>query len=307
MFPVEDFVCEPGTLELVRSPYVRSIMVIGGVDTGKTTLVYSMARYLSESAKTSIVDLDVGQSHVGPPSTVGWGIFDPEAGCVPMPNFVFTGTFTPRGNLLPVLTGSMLVVSKARRNSDKVIIDTTGYIADTSARILKQQKIDALNPDLILGLQREKELFHILAPYLGCKRPKVVLVPVTWNVSEKPLEGRFSYRIEKLREYFGGGEIRELVLRESRIRFTRYPPGAFAGFLAGRLASLRSVNNRDMALGLVLDFARCGGVIKLKLLLPPRETGRFSHVLIGEARVPLSSFMSSCGGRFSSPSPVESD
>ena len=56
------------------------VLVIGATDVGKSTF----CRFLVDSAvdrglKTVFVDTDVGQSQIGPPTTIGMKSFDPES------------------------------------------------------------------------------------------------------------------------------------------------------------------------------------------------------------------------------------
>ncbi len=59
--------------EKLLSPDTRSIMLLGEADTGKTTLAEGLGAFLSKDFRTAAVDLDMGQSRIGPPATVGWG------------------------------------------------------------------------------------------------------------------------------------------------------------------------------------------------------------------------------------------
>ena len=55
----------------------RIILVLGSVDTGKTTLVTYLANSLVKRGKrVAIVDADVGQSDIGPPTTIGLGLVE---------------------------------------------------------------------------------------------------------------------------------------------------------------------------------------------------------------------------------------
>ena len=52
----------------------RVTIVIGASDAGKSTLVAALASALvSRGARVAVVDGDVGQSEIGPPTTVGLG------------------------------------------------------------------------------------------------------------------------------------------------------------------------------------------------------------------------------------------
>ena len=68
------------TAELARRladlPVTGSLtgLVLGASDTGKTTLVETLAGKLAEAGPVAVVDADIGQSHIGPPATVGWAM-----------------------------------------------------------------------------------------------------------------------------------------------------------------------------------------------------------------------------------------
>lgn len=54
----------------IVNPENKCIMVLGGVDVGKTVLIENIAKFLSETTDFGIIDLDMGQSNIGPPTTV---------------------------------------------------------------------------------------------------------------------------------------------------------------------------------------------------------------------------------------------
>lgn len=60
-------------LETICTPENSTIMVLGGADTGKTTLIEYLADLLANKFSVGIVDCDTGQSHIGPPTTIAWG------------------------------------------------------------------------------------------------------------------------------------------------------------------------------------------------------------------------------------------
>jgi polynucleotide 5'-kinase involved in rRNA processing len=52
----------------------RIVLVLGARDTGKTTLVTYLAHaLLADGGSVVVVDADLGQSEIGPPTTVGLG------------------------------------------------------------------------------------------------------------------------------------------------------------------------------------------------------------------------------------------
>ena len=60
-----------------------------------------------------------------------------------------------------------------RLGFDRVIVDTSGLVQGELGRLLKQHKIDLVEPELVLCLQRNGECEHILRPYGTGDRPAV--------------------------------------------------------------------------------------------------------------------------------------
>ncbi len=162
---IEHFIKDGRLLKILDESAVKTIMVIGGSDTGKTTLVEALLSFLS--GPRAAVDLDMGQSRIGVPTTVSWGRvsegFSDLSG-IKEEGFYFTGALSPPGNLLPSVVGARRLVDRAIRACDKVVIDTTGLIDEPAGRVLKRYKIDLLMPDIVIGLERERELSYILCP-----------------------------------------------------------------------------------------------------------------------------------------------
>ena len=51
-------------------------LLLGAADTGKTTLASALAETAAAKSSVAMVDADIGQSHIGPPSAVGWVVID---------------------------------------------------------------------------------------------------------------------------------------------------------------------------------------------------------------------------------------
>ncbi|MFZ5998001.1 MAG: Clp1/GlmU family protein [Nitrospirota bacterium] len=251
---LEDFIPESLIIDELHRARNKKIMVLGRSDTGKTTLVELLADRLSRETETGIVDLDMGQSHIGPPTTIAWGktgrgFTDWED--IKAEDFYFTGTITPLGSLLPAITGAKLVTDRAVASCTKVIIDTTGFIAEPAGRTLKQYKIDLLAPDIILALEFEEELHHILYPFRLVKAPKIYTLSVPPAVGSKSSIRRGSYRFDKIQSYFSNAHSIEVPFEKVGMRFTRDPlPPGMANF-KNKIVSFRNEENRDVALGII--------------------------------------------------------
>lgn len=257
MAMIDEFISGGEALEMLAGDAVSSIMVLGGPDSGKTSLVEALADFISMKGAAGIVDLDMGQSHIGPPTTVAWGIVDGGFrgwGDIKTEDFYFTGTLSPPGSLLPVLAGAGVITGLARKRCAKVIMDTGGLVDERIGRALKHHKIDILGPDLIIALQREDELEHILAPFRFNTLPKILDLRPPEAVTLKTVSARSGYRTDVFRSYFEGAKIIKFDMASTGLRFTR--PYDNEGDLRGRIVSLRDRRNVDLSLGVLEDMDR---------------------------------------------------
>ena len=163
-----------------KRPFV--VMFIGDVDKGKTTLITFIANTLVGRGKhVAIIDADIGQSDIGPPTTIGLGILEKGEKILYLSQLkcqkaFFVGATSPMGVLGRSITGVKLLTDYARTLSvDVVLIDTTGWVTDKNARELKITKVFAVCPDLIVLLQRHNELTHIARAISSMVKVKTVM------------------------------------------------------------------------------------------------------------------------------------
>lgn len=131
----------------------RRIMVIGRVDTGKSTLVKNLADHMD----AYVLDADIGQNDIGPPSVVSLG--ERVKGRYRMIDGFFCGSTTPSRHFLQMIAGVSRMLP--RDNKRPVIINTTGLATGEIGRALKTEKINAARPDLIIGLETGNELKYL--------------------------------------------------------------------------------------------------------------------------------------------------
>ena len=270
-------------MKAILSSQARSIMIVGGADTGKTSLIEALADLLSRDSRMGILDLDMGQSNIGPPTTLGWGVVSKGFKGwerIKTAGLYFTGATSPPGNLLSSLAGARLLLDRALQRCDKVVIDTTGLISEPLGRVYKQYKIDLLSPDIVIGIERTDELGHILDAYRYQRRPKVFRVPVSQLAIQKTIIRRTDWRAQKYREYFE--DVKELRIDSSSVglRFTR---DIEEYGLEGRLVSFRDNVQRDLALGYITDTGLVKGRISVRT--PLKKGVAYTTVIIGRAKV----------------------
>lgn len=250
-------------LEAIERPKRRLILVIGASDTGKTTFVEHLLKEVSRLFRTSVVDLDMGQSSIGPPTTLGWAKVPQDFSSLTLlkeEEFYFTGTTTPVGSLLPAIIGAKVIVDKALRDSEKVIVDTTGLISEPTGRVLKQSKIEILRPDVIVCLEKADELKPIIEPF-KYQGMEIISIKPSLNVRIKSPAERAEYRYKKMENYLQGAERREFYLDELGIFFITGRLPMDTPSLKNRIVSLRNTRNEDMALGVIEHIKQKEGKI----------------------------------------------
>jgi polynucleotide 5'-hydroxyl-kinase GRC3/NOL9 len=209
---------------LASARAARIVLVLGESDTGKTSLVtYLATALLADGGSVAVVDSDLGQSEVGPPTTVGLGrlragverLADAEVA-----GLFFVGATSPRDHLLQTVLGTRRMTERAiALGVDHVIVDTSGLIQGELGRRLKQAKIDLVAPDLVVCLQRDGECEPILHPYAEGRPPAIVRLGVAPAARRRSAEERRQHRERATQAYFAGArpvtlDLGRVVLRE---------------------------------------------------------------------------------------------
>lgn len=193
-------------------------LVLGGPGTGKSTLCqYLIYRAYVKGEPVALVDLDLGQSHLGPPGALGLGLFPPrfpgDHGLFPE-GLYFIGQTSPVGAILPVSVGSRILVDEARsRGVNRIVVNTSGLISGPAAWHLKQAQVELLKPTLVLALAQEGELAPLLASLSHGN--KTLAMTVSPRAILRSPEDRRQYRETRFRRYFERARRLELPLSET--------------------------------------------------------------------------------------------
>ncbi|GAN33565.1 MAG: hypothetical protein DYG83_09465 [Candidatus Brocadia sp. AMX2] len=186
-------------------------IVLGKTDSGKSTLCkYLIHTWAASGTRVGYVDSDLGQSTLGPPTTVSLKIFNtpPHQNNSANPLYLhFVGNTAPEGFLLQTLHAIKTMVDKSQQQGSHItLVDTTGFIDGPVARILKLHKIEMLRPQRILALQAEDEMEHLLRGYEKMGWQVMRLVCSKHVVTRSQAE-RQRYRSEKYKAYFKSAKI----------------------------------------------------------------------------------------------------
>ncbi len=143
--------------DLLLLPKQSKIMIIGEPDTGKSTITAMLARWFqNQSQNIAVVDSDIGQSDIGPPGFVSYGIMKQDTKTLQSirdSGSYMVGKTSPYGRGLSLVTGTRVCVQAARRReTGATLIDTCGLVSPPKGVQLKCAKAQAVKPDLILAL-----------------------------------------------------------------------------------------------------------------------------------------------------------
>jgi polynucleotide 5'-hydroxyl-kinase GRC3/NOL9 len=198
----------------------KTVLVIGSVDVGKTFLTtYFGNRLLASGVRMAAVDSDVGQADIGPPTTMGLGVFErPVAQLyeVPLRSLYFVGSMSPSGHMLEFIVGMKWLVERGLRHADLVLVNTPGWVAGGAGRSLQLYTAELVNPDYIVALQRQAELEHLLRCLPSQKIRKLT---VSAKVRKRDPSERAELRALLLGKYFENAK--RVVLNLARVRFER--------------------------------------------------------------------------------------
>ncbi len=137
-----------------------TVMLIGDTDTGKSTLAIYLANMaIRRGLVPSVIDGDVGQGDLAPPTAIGAAILSKQvidlrdvADVNKSTNlFEFIGSISPAGfeSLIARKLKSML--DRTRQFADICIVNTDGYVRDGGVQS-KKMIAEELQPDLVICL-----------------------------------------------------------------------------------------------------------------------------------------------------------
>lgn len=279
------------TGRMVLGEGLRTILVIGAADRGKSTFCGYLIRLLVEAGhRVAFVDADIGQKDIGPPAaiTMGYSDGDPTLRAITPAAYYFVGSTSPVGRMLPLVVGTAHLARAAA--APFVIVDTTGYI-EGGGRILKGYKIEAVQPDLIVGIERKLELEPILKPYSAFR---TVRVQPSRKAHPKDSWYRYLVRKRAFARYFAnarsfGIDLDDLAFQRSLL-FTGEPIAVDGALYAERTADgivavtegrpvgtepvkiLRPGFEQNLLCGLAGEHNECLGLAVLKAIDFERRT-----------------------------------
>ena len=271
-----------------------SAILLGAADTGKSTLakflIFNLCR---RGLKVALVDADIGQSFLGPPTTIGLAVFksDPDWELVlSPPEIFFVGSTTPEGHFPAHLKGVKRMVDKATSyGPDLILVDTTGFVLGEPGKELKTRKIELISPRFILALQKSDEIEPILKVYNENPLCKIYRLPLPEQVRPRSMDERQTYRTNKFRDYFKHSVIQELAIEQLQMEGEVLDPNGepipldWSLRINGLLIGLKDSGDETLALGVIRNYLEEKKAVRVLTPLP--DTQRVRTVQLSSLKV----------------------
>lgn len=211
-------------------------MVIGAPDTGKTTFVRQLlAEALRAGKRAALVDSDIDQSTVGPPTCVGlkWindpGDLDRLAGADALR---FVGSIRSEGLVLQHVVATASLVNFAREVADLIVVDTSGSVSGVIGQTLKYHKTELCRPEVVVALQRGDELGPMIGLLRRFFQTDVEETTASEAIQPQSPDERSSSRSKRFQEAL------HPPLQPWRVRHTVFAPTLPAGLELAKLDSV---------------------------------------------------------------------
>ncbi len=261
-------------------------LILGDTNSGKTTLLKYLAERLSHRDQPiAVVDADIGQSTIGPPTTICGVVFKsllhPIETMVPQEMF-FVGSTSPAGHLIQALVGVKKLVEWAMSTgAQSILVDTTGMVRGDEASLFKFYKIELLRPRYLLVLQQHGELESLISPFRERKSIQIYRLPISPMARTRNQEERQSYRVKKFRDYFKMASVK--LISTQGLTFLNQRSERLPRYL---LVGLNDSDHRTLGLGIVEAFDSQSQ--EIFIYTPVHNLIHLKSLTLGSLRVDLS-------------------
>ena len=259
-------------------------LVLGGADSGKTTLVTAIAKHAGSTQPIGIIDADIGQSHIGPPATVGWAIADEpkvDFSQLSVGGISFVGDITPVGHLLQLTAAILQCFQQISKLAKRIIIDTPGFICGPTAAALWWTIQRILQPELILAVQHNDELQCILGG-LQSVAHKLEQIRCPPQIPTKSPQERRKYRQNQFSKYFRDSCLYNISLSKVAVQRSR---DLSSNNLVNRLVALRDGKGVDIAIAQIKDWQCNKGIAVVRT--PQINLRQIRCLVIGDLTIEI--------------------
>jgi polynucleotide 5'-kinase involved in rRNA processing len=180
----------------------------------------------------------------------------------------FVGSISPQDHLVPLVGALGRLRDRARHEgADLLIVDTGGEVSGIRGQLVKYYKVDVLEPDLVVGLQRGEELEPILGFIDRFFGIEAITAPVHPSVQPSSVEDRMAIREKAMGRYFDSAPVQRFRVRPT-VFMPTLPPMFDLRTLDRLVVGLSDGHGGFTGLGVLEHVPDDGG---LRLLSPVAE------------------------------------
>ena len=232
-----------------------TVIILGATDMGKSTLcAYLVNKLVHCIQKLCVIDADIGQADLGPPTTIGKATPTQPAPSLSEFNVetrLFIGHTSPGQVEREILQG----IRKLSANEEKslTIINTDGWVSEPAAVRYKTHLVADINPCLVLGLAYGEEL----EPILTGIRSSSLRVNAAREVLERTREDRRRIRANSYQQSLEGAITYRVLLRDTEISTPNHFPSVTVEnryWLRNLIIGILDENGYLLQLGILRDI-----------------------------------------------------
>lgn len=261
------------------------VFVLGKTDSGKTTFaLYLLREAIQSGFEVALLDSDVGQSTIGPPTTIGLKFYKSfkDLESFKADHLYFVGDTSPRYRYLEMIVGTRKLLEKACENApDLVIIDSCGLISPPLGLNLKLQKIELTEPDFVILFNHEETapIEKALCHY----KYTLLTLPSSPKARLTSIEERKNNREKSFQFYFKKAKEITLALNEVSIYPDISGPGKSEAELTFNVVGLFNFHHECKGIGTTtgINFAKS----EIKVFTPLKETEKICGLKFGSLKI----------------------
>ncbi len=180
-----------------------TVMLVGGTDTGKSTLTIYLANMaIRRGLVPCVIDGDIGQGDLAPPTAIGAAVLSKQVvdlRDVSPAMFEFVGSITPAAFEGLIAKKLRSILDRTSPLANITIVNTDGYVSNGGVHY-KAIIAEELQPDAIISLDENGVLFDTLET-----GPWQVLRARPSSQTYKSRVERLSRRLDQFLRYVGNG------------------------------------------------------------------------------------------------------
>lgn len=193
---------------------IKKILVIGPINSGKSSFsLYLANRFIRSGYKTVIIDGDVGQGDLAPPTCIGSALIKEQTIDISLlkpQKMYFIGDIQPSKHVAKIASSINKLLQKSSK-FDKCIINTDGFISGYGLDY-KSKLIDRLRPDIVVCMDNKLNLYDLRVIMNSKKNyfPKWILVKSPSIPIKRTKQDRNMKRLSTCLRFFEARYIHKL-------------------------------------------------------------------------------------------------